>query len=135
MPKTTSILSSEEGLVLRRLQSWHDEIDELMRDLERMQFGGRGLLQARARYREIKERMRAEYKLVSTIRGRAELNGAERRWYERPITHAAVHLRAPVNGSGRTIFHSLFVARSDISLAIHRMNDSAAKRPKRRVTR
>jgi hypothetical protein len=69
----------------------------------------------------IKERLRAEYKAGDTIRARAELSGAERRWYQPTIHRAAVHLRAAVNGSGRAIFSSLSEARMDISMTIHRM--------------
>ncbi len=77
----------------------------------------------RAQYADVKAALRAERDACAGGRSwkSRDLTAAEKRWYVRPIQHAAAHLIAPVNGSAGKVGSSVSEARSDLMIVISKM--------------
>lgn len=78
---------------LDRLHGFIDEIDELRVIVDAGEVRSRaGREHAREKLRALKERLGAEHKRMSTVRGRAALNEVERAYYAPAVHEAHSHL-------------------------------------------
>ena len=116
-------LTPDERDVLERLEAWAAKMRELMDFIgDRPRLPRTDEERAREMYRAIKDPLCAEYRKGDTGRGGAAQTEAERRWYQRTIHQACVHLYAPINTTpGPKWFSSLYEARADLTHTIFEM--------------
>lgn len=109
---------NEREDVIRRLRTYRDDIQAAI-DL----IGNKRTLtpaerdEIRGRFSSLKERLRADRDAGATVRGEAELNETERRYFQPAVMRAAVSLSAAVNTNPLTSdwFGQLYSARMDIN--------------------
>jgi hypothetical protein len=122
----TKPLTTDERACRAHLEAWAQRLNELMRSYnELLQQRDADIEQLRATYRQVKDNLCAECKRYATDSARAELTPTERRLCDRPIRHAAVALRVPINATAQKQFEALSKAHSDFTLAISRIKGGA----------
>lgn len=124
----TTVLTPDEQVVLYRLEDWHARIEQILG-----MFDDQGVLprsrleEARTLYTDLKRGLEEEYRDLSNSRRDPPLNVTERRWYQRTIHQAFVHLRAKTNAAPERWLDSLGEARMDIGRMIFEMKEFERK--------
>jgi hypothetical protein len=111
-------VTDDERSVITRLEAYELRLSALPGAVETL-----GPVPARQMYAEIKKELRAECARMRTIRGRVALSDAERTWYERPITEAAMRLTV-TNANIQRLLASVNDARSYLLVAISSMRSA-----------
>lgn len=117
-------MSHQEELdVLDRLKRIRDEIDALIDliDDKRRLFGSEKE-RAQMMLKELKGNLRAEYKRGDTVKGRAQMTEAERRFYHPAVHEAYIHISVRINSVPDQKWYSdLYDAQIDIEFYLSQL--------------
>jgi len=123
-----TVLTPDEQVLLYRLEDWHAKIEQILGIFDERRVLPRSRLdEARRLYTALKRGLEKEYHGLSNSRRDPPLNAAERRWYQRTIHQAFVHLRAKTNSAPERWLDSLGEARMDIGRAVFDMKEYERK--------
>jgi hypothetical protein len=112
-------LRAEEFEILVRLNRWNQQCERLLRVFDENWAipESQGVV-ALELFGALKGELESEYRCMNNRRRRPPMTLAERRWYERPIREAHMHLRARPNGPAENWLSSLREAQRALLRAI-----------------
>ena len=124
------VSAAEMRACLERLDSFIGEIRALMDFIadDEVLFG-REREQARGMLRDLKERLKVEYRRTSTVRGRERMNDVERAYYAPAVHQAYVHLEVRSSSvPGSTWMHDLYESRFDLDYMASQLREQVVNR-------